>query len=244
MQFSSPLIIGRFLRRYQRFFADVEVPDRGVVVAHCANTGSMKTCLEPGTLAWLSEARPGRKLAYTWEVAERDGVRIYVNPAGANGLVTEAIQGQRIPELRGYERLRREVKYGQASRVDFLLEGRAPELAGTESGTPHDSCYVEVKNVTMDGSGGRAAFPDAVTERGRRHIEELEGRTAEGHRAVLFFCIARTDAELFVPADAIDPAYGKALRRAYARGVEVLAYRVAITPEGVELTTSIPVDLS
>lgn len=231
MLFRTPLTIGKVLRRYQRFFVDVELDDGQLVIAHCANTGSMKTCLEPGTRAWLSEARPDRKLKYTWEVAEWGDTRIYVNPAGANGLVAEAITQERIPELSGYSNLRREVKYGAGSRIDLLLE-RDEERA-----------FVEVKNVTLLAGSGRAAFPDAVTERGRKHIEELIAVVQAGQRGVLFFCVARTDARAFEPADAVDPAYGAALRRAVAAGVEILAYGVSIEAEEIRLTGRLPVEM-
>lgn len=230
MRFSTPILRGRLLRRYQRFFADVELDDGRVVVAHCPNTGTMKTCLEPGTRAWITKAaRPGRKLEYTWEVAEQGSTLIYVNPAGANTVVAEAVQDGTIPELAGYTGLRREVKYGESSRIDLLLE-RA-----------EDRCYVEVKNVTLLVGPGCAAFPDAVTERGRKHLEELMRVAQGGQRAVLFFCLARTDCSRFEPADAIDPKYGRALRQAVAHGVEVLAYGVTIHSEGIHLGERRPV---
>ena len=231
MRFSTELVEGRLLRRYQRFFADVELDDGTVVVAHCPNTGSMKTCLEPGTRAWLTRARPGRKLAYTWEVAECGDARIYVHPAGANGLVAEAIDGGVIRELTGYETLRWEVRYGTGSRIDLLL-GRGEEL-----------CYVEVKNATLRIAPGRAAFPDAVTARGKKHLEELTEVVRSGHRGVVFFAVSRTDCTTFEPADDIDPAYGVALRAALAAGVEALAYGVSIDREEVRLTRRIPIVL-
>ncbi len=227
MQFKSELIEGRLLRRYKRFFADVELTSGEVVVAHCPNTGSMKTCIEPEARAWLTRARPGRKLAYTWEVAEIGDTRIYVNPVGANALVAEAITDGSIPELAGYTQLRREVRYGDRSRIDILLEG------------PPDSnrppCYVEVKNVTLRVGAGCSAFPDAVTERGRKHLAELTRVVSSGARAVMFYCISRTDCDSFTSADDIDPAYGAALRTALESGVEVLAYGVAIETAGIRL---------
>ena len=229
MRFATELVEGRLLRRYQRFLAEVELDDGSVVVAHCPNTGSMKTCLEPGTRAWLSRARPERKLAYTWEVAECGDARIYVHPARANELVAEAITGSVIRELAGYETLRREVRYGKASRIDLLL-GRGEEL-----------CYVEVKNATLRVAPGRAAFPDAVTVRGKKHLEELTEMVRSGHRGVVFFVVSRTDCASFEPADDIDPAYGAALRAALAAGVEALAYGVSIDHQEVRLTRRLPI---
>lgn len=229
MKFATELVEGELLRRYQRFFADVKLADGSVVVAHCANTGSMATCLEPGTRAWLTRAREGRKLAFTWEVAELGKTRIYVNPAGANALVAEAITNETIEELVGYASLRREVRYGTGSRIDLLLEGEGA------------ACYVEVKNVTLRVGARRAAFPDAVTTRGTRHLQELTRVVESGERAVALFCVARTDCDTFEPADHIDPVYAATLRRAAAAGVEMLAYRVSIDRRGVRLGRRVPV---
>lgn len=228
MRFATELIEGKLLRRYQRFLADVELDDGSVVVAHCPNTGSMKTCLEPGTRAWLTRARPGRKLGFTWEVAERGDTRIYVHPAGANGLVAEAITEGVVDELSGYPTLRREVRYGKDSRIDLLLE------------RGEERCYVEVKNATLRFDRDRAAFPDAVTARGKKHLEELMRVVREGHRGVVFFCVGRTDCTSFEPADGIDPAYGATLRAALAEGVEALAYRVSIDRRQVRITQRLP----
>lgn len=229
MRFASELVEGRLLRRYQRFLADVELSDGRVVVAHCANTGSMTTCLEPGTRAWLTRAREGRKLPFTWEVAEHDKTRIYVNPAGANGLVAEAVAKGTLGELAGYAELRREVRYGTNSRIDLLLEGE------------RGRCFVEVKNATLRVAPRRAAFPDAVTARGTKHLEELVRVVQSGDRAVVLFCVARTDCDSFEPADSIDPTYAATLRRAAASGVEMLAYRVSIDRRGVRLSRRVPV---
>lgn len=229
MFFPTELIEGVLVRRYQRFLADVRLADGSVVVAHCPNTGSMKTCLEPGTRAWLSPARPGRKLAYTWEVAEQAEARIYVNPAGANLLAAEAITAGAVPELSAYPSLRREVRYGAGSRIDLLLQREA------------EHCYVEVKNATLRLGPGRVAFPDAVTARGTKHLLELMEMVRQGHRAVIFFCVGRTDAEVFEPAVSIDPLYCATLARAVRSGVEALAYGVEIDRRQVVLEKRLPV---
>lgn len=226
-----PLLQGTLEKRYKRFLADVRLDSGEVVTAHCANPGSMKSVLDPPPRVWLSRARPGRKLPYTWEVAEREEGRIYVNPVAANRLVVEALEGGRIPELLGYDLLQTEVRYGERSRIDILLTG-APGRA-----------YVEVKNVTLSLGEGRAAFPDSVTTRGTKHLLELVRVVEQGHRGVLFFCVSRTDARQVEPAEAIDPTYAQTLRDAVARGVEVVAYGGDITLQGFELERAVPVRL-
>lgn len=232
MKFQSPIIQATFLRRYKRFFADFELPDGSVVTAHCANPGSMKSCLVPGAAAWLTEsANPKRKLPYTWEVVECDGALVFVNPARANDVVFAGIRAGVVPELANYTDVEREVVVSEQSRIDFVLTG------------PSGVCYVEVKNVTMALAPGQAAFPDSVTARGTKHLGELEALARQRKRAVLFFCVARQDAKEVRPADVIDPAYGNALRRAIGGGVEVLAYQCAISRAGVELNRRVPLVL-
>jgi sugar fermentation stimulation protein A len=231
MKFPAPLVSGRLVARYKRFFADVALRGGEVVTAHCANPGSMRTCAEPGAKVWLlGSSDPKRRLAWTWELAEIGGDLVAVNTARANQVVAEALAARAIPELGPYDVVRREAKAG-ASRIDFLLED-----AGRRT-------WVEVKCATMDGGGGAAAFPDSVTDRGARHVAELARLRARGDRAVLLFCVARAGVTRVRPADEIDPTYGAALRRAAARGVEVLAYRAAIDRRGIALADRIPVDL-
>jgi sugar fermentation stimulation protein A len=223
---------GRLLRRYKRFFADVELADGRVVVSHCANPGSMTGCLRERARVWLSESdSPTRRLRFTWELVEAErGHLVCVNTARANQVVAEALP--RLPELRGWGDMRREVRYGERSRVDFLLR-RGRRL-----------CYLEVKSVTLDLGRRVAGFPDSVTERGRRHLEELITTRAAGHRAVLLFAVGRTGARSVRPADDIDPRYGEALRRAVRSGVEVLAYATRLSPTGMSVSRRLPVDFS
>jgi sugar fermentation stimulation protein A len=230
-----PLTEGRLLRRYQRFLADVELADGTVVTAHCPNTGSMQGCKDPGSRVWLSASdNPKRKLPWTWEIVEADGVLVGLHTGRTNALVREAIEAGRIPALAGYQRLRGEVPYGgpdgRRSRIDLLLEadGRPP-------------CYVEVKNVTAAVTGGLGYFPDAVTERGTKHLREMAEEVARGHRAVLFFCVQRGDVREVRPADHIDPEYGRTLRQVLAQGVEVLAYGAEVLPSGIQLLHPLPV---
>lgn len=230
MKFQGQLVDATFVRRYKRFFADFELSDGSIVTAHCANPGAMKTCLLPGAPAWLSCAQNAkRRLQYTWEVVDYNGVRIFVNPARANDVVLAGIRSGIVSELCDYSVIEREVLISERSRIDFVLRG------------PARTCYVEVKNVTMGVGAGQAAFPDAVTKRGTKHLRDLQALAERGERALLFYCVARNDATSVLPADDIDPEYGAALRQAVGGGVEVLAYRCRITRDGVELSERVPV---
>lgn len=220
-----PLLIpGRLIKRYKRFLADIELEDGSVVTAHCPNSGSMLGCNRSGSPVMLSRSdNPTRKLAYTWELVQVDRWWVGLNTMLPNRLVEEAILNGTITELQGYARLRREVAYGsERSRIDLLLEG--------EQGR----CYVEVKNVTLV-EDDRALFPDAITERGQKHLRELQEVVQSGHRGVILFTVQRGDGRAVAPADAIDPAYGKLLRKAVANGVEALAYRAVVTPHEIRL---------
>jgi len=232
MFFESPLTQGRFVRRYKRFFADVELADGTEVVAHCANSGSMKGCLEPGCEAWLSRSSdPNRKLAWSLELLRPFGALCLVNTARPNALVYEAVTAGAVPELAGYADARREVKYGdEGSRIDLLLTG---------PGRP--DCYVEVKSATMGVGGGVTRFPDAVTTRGTKHLRELALMASRGHRAVLLFCASRDDTRVVEPADDIDAEYARTLRAVVREGVEVLAYRASLSPTEVRLAERVGV---
>ena len=232
MRFDPPLIRGTLLRRYKRFLADVRLDDGSFVTAHTPNTGSMKTCAEPGSTVWLSiSTNPRRKLAHTWELASASGVLVGVHTHLANLLALEAIQGGCWPELQGYAHQRREVPYGQNSRVDILLED-----------AQRVDCYVEVKNVTWVRED-RAVFPDAVSVRAKKHMEELARQVALGCRAAVLFMVQREDCQVMSPADDIDPAYGKALREAARAGVMVLACRARISSAEIVPDTPLPVAL-
>lgn len=216
MKFDPPLQQGILRQRYKRFFADVELASGELITVHCPNTGSMKHCVVPGTPCWFSLSdNPKRKLAGTLEITTTTlGHQAGVNTARPNQLAREAIAAGLIPELAGYEQTRAEVRYGnEKSRIDLLLTGNG-----------RADCYVEVKNVTLEAGDGLITFPDAVTARGAKHLRELMAMVADGHRAVLLFCVQHTGAQRVAPADDIDPVYGKTLREAIAAGVEVLAY--------------------
>ncbi len=230
MKFAPPLERGVFLRRYKRFFAEVGLPDGEMLTLHCANTGSMRNCQVSGTPCWFSRtADPRRKLPGTLEIVTTgDGRLAGVNTGRANRLVEEAITAGCIEALRGYEGVRREVRYGEEnSRIDFLLEGRSAP------------CYVEVKSVTLSLGDSRAAFPDAITRRGTKHLRELEAMVAAGARAVLLFCVQLSAIDTVVPAEDIDPDYARALRQARSRGVEVLAWGCRLGPEEIALESEL-----
>jgi sugar fermentation stimulation protein A len=231
MKFPAQLVAGRLIRRYKRFLADVQL-EGGVVTAACPNTGSMLGCCEPGSRVWLSESnRATRKYRHTWEIVEVGKVLVGINTGLPNALVAEAIGAGAIPELAGYSTLRREVAFGEeSSRVDLLLEDptRAP-------------CYVEVKNVTAAVSKGVALFPDAVSERGAKHLRELMRLKAAGLRPVQVYCVQRGDVAEVRPADAIDPDYGRTLRQALEAGVEVMAYRAKVSAREIRIERRIPV---
>lgn len=231
MRFPPALIPGTLVRRYQRFFADVRLADGRLVTAHCPNSGSMLGCLAAGSPVYLSHHPDrGRRLLYTWEMVRVGRAWVGINTLWPNRLVVEAIDNGVLAELQGYEEIRREVQIGRGTRLDLSLEG------------PGRRCYVEVKNVTLR-TGRLAAFPDAVTERGARHLRELVRLARRGHRAALVFVVQRGDCDAFRPADEIDPTYGRLLRRAVRESVEVLAYEARVTPRGISLVRRLPLVL-
>ena len=241
MRFAAQLIPATLKRRYKRFLADVELPDGSTITAHIANPGAMIGLQTPGARVWLSKSPSAkRKLPYSWELIEADfgaGAELVgVNTMHPNAVVAEALAERAIPELAGYSCIRREVKYGQglfgkASRVDFLLEhpGRPP-------------CYLEVKNVHMMRRQGLAEFPDTVTARGARHLDELAAMAASGARAVILFVIQIGSSTRFALARDIDPAYGMAFGRAGAAGVEAIAYACRLSHDGVLLARPVPIE--
>jgi len=233
MRIQVPALEGRLQKRYKRFLADVELEDGSVVTAHCPNTGSLLGCKEPGSKVLLRDSENDkRKLRYTWQAIQVGRVWVNVDTGLPNALVLEAAQNASIPEFEGWDGVRREVKYGKNSRIDVLLE--------KDSG---EKLYVEVKNTTL-AEGRVGLFPDAVTERGKKHLEELMDVVADGQRAAMFFVVSRSDVDTFRPADDIDPAYGETLRRAVKAGVEIIAYSTKVTKRTFELAERLVLDLS
>jgi sugar fermentation stimulation protein A len=235
MKFATPLKRGRLLKRYKRFLADIELDSGETITATCPNTGSMLGLCDPGTYVWVSESdSPTRKYAHTWELVENDlgkgPLLVGINTGHPNRIVAEAIAENRITPLKGYASAKREQKYGKSSRIDILLEDENRGRA-----------YVEIKNVHLMRKPGLAEFPDSVTERGLKHLEELTSTVEAGHRAVMMFLIQRSDATRMSPCVDIDPAYAETLARAIEHGVEALAYRCDISPEEIRLSRSVPI---
>ena len=229
MRFNGELVPATLIRRYKRFLADVELADGSVTTVHVANPGAMIGLQAPGARVWLSRSmNKARKLPLSWELVEADfgaGLELAgLNTGHPNAIVAEALAALAIPELAGYATIRREVKYGKASRVDFLLEG---------PGRP--SCYLEIKNVHLMRRPGLAEFPDSVTARGARHLDELSAMVAQGFRAAMLFVIQIGSADRFALARDLDPAYGAAFDRARAAGVEAFAYKCTLERDGITL---------
>ena len=234
-----PLQPARLIKRYKRFLADVDLPDKSSITLHCPNTGSLKNCLYPGNRVWYSDSgNPKRKYPCTWYFIEDPQQNIIgIHTGLSNQLAREAILSGRIVDLSGYGKVMSEVRYGaQNSRIDFYLSDHEKELP---------ECYVEVKNVSLLSQDGVGLFPDAVTVRGQKHLEELTLVRQQGYRAVLLFCVQHSGITRLMPADQIDPIYGSLLRKAAAEGVEILAYGARFDMEisRVELDTALPVIL-
>lgn len=223
-----PLLSGTLVKRYKRFFAEIELDSGELITAHCANTGPMTGVYIPGNRVLVSQSdSKTRKLPYTWEmieVQESEPTWVGVNTALPNRVIKAALQAQLFPELKAYTQVLGEVAYGQdkKSRVDFLL---------TEGDVSTPRIYVEVKNTTWT-QGHTALFPDTVTTRGQKHLRELT-QLLPDHRAVMLYFINRGDCTHFAPGDSADPLYGKLLREAIALGLEVLPCRFQLTPEGI-----------
>jgi sugar fermentation stimulation protein A len=235
MRFPSKLIPATLARRYKRFLADVVLDNGDMLTVHVANPGAMTGLDRPFSRIWLSNSEnPQRKLQFSWELVEADfgnGPELVgVNTGNPNNIVADIIGTGLIPQLRDYTAVRREVKYGANSRVDFLLESEA-----------RPPCYLEIKNVHLMRKPGLAEFPDCVTERGARHLDELAVVVAGGARAVQLYVIQIPSADRFAVARDIDKAYAAAFDRARARGVEMLAWRCVVTVDGIDLSIPVPI---
>ena len=232
MKFDPPLIEARLVKRYKRFLADVEMPTGKIATVHCANPGSMLGLIKPGNRAWISDSQnPKRKLRYSLEILEVDGVMVGINTSHPNKLAKEAIEAERIPILAGYETLRTEVKYGENSRIDILLQ---------DENKP--DTYVEVKNVHFKRTTGLHEFPDSVTARGAKHLDEMAREVEKGNRAVMLYVIQRADGDNFQIAHDLDPNYFDAFKRANAKGVEAIAIRCNVDIEGIEAIDLLPIN--
>lgn len=230
MDFPQPLVRGRLVQRYKRFFADVVLDDGTPLTAHCPNPGKMLGLNDPGLTCWLSKSDdPKRKLAHTLELVEADGGVVGINTLHPNRLVAEALAADLIPEVAGYTSHRREVRYGENSRIDFLLEH--PD---------RPRCWLEIKNVHLMRTPGLAEFPDCVAARSTKHLRELAHVVSRGERAVVLFVVQRTDCDRFRPAADCDPKFAAALAEVADAGVEVLVYGCEIDHSRVTLTRPMP----
>ncbi len=236
MKYASPLASAKLLKRYKRFLADVRLPDGQEITIHCPNTGSMKNCAEPGWQIWYSTSdNPHRKYPHTWELARTHrGDYIGINTGRANDIIAEAIERGRVETLRGYSSIRKEVSYGdEKSRIDLLLTSAHLK-----------DCYVEIKSVTLleqPVSHGIGFFPDAISERGSRHLRELARVATSGQRAVLCFCVQHSGIQEVRPAAHIDPDYANALAIAMKAGVEVIACKVRLSTRSSTVGRLLPV---
>lgn len=240
MQLKQPLQQAILLKRYKRFLADIELENGERITIHCPNTGSMKNCQQAGSRVWYTDSKnPKRKYPCTWQIVEVDSSYLVgINTGLANKLVYEAIDEGRIEQLASYSKIRTEVAYGeQGSRIDILLDN--PEQDGASA------CYVEVKNVSLGIGQGVGLFPDSVTTRGQKHLQELMYMAAQGHRAVLLFCVQHSGIQQISPADELDPEYGRLLRLAARSGVEVLAYgaKFDVDNSSIKIASQLPVIL-
>lgn len=253
LKLNRPILQGTLIERQKRFLAQVRLADGSVITAACANTGSMKSCNEPGRTVILGDSEnPERRYRYTWELIDMGQGWVNVNTGIPNWAVEQFVLADAIPELMGYPFIRREVKYGKddASRIDLLLTNTpAPKKRKKDADpvprckvTDAPDCYVEVKNTSMR-DGEFSLFPDSVTERGQKHLTELTKLAKKGIGAAMVYFCGRTDTRAFRPADEIDPEYGKLLRKAAKAGVLVLPYQFAFTGSEIRLVRKLPVQL-
>jgi len=230
LNFKQSLVHGTLIKRYKRFLADVKLDDGTEVIAHCTNSGSMKSCLENGAEVYLTPVTdPKRRTKFTWEMIKINGSWVGINTANPNKLAFEAISAGLITELSGYTNVKREVVFGD-SRFDIFAENE------------NEQCFVEVKNVSLK-EGKYALFPDAVTTRGQKHLKTLMEVKAAGIRAVMLYIVQRTDVEVFAPAIDIDQEYAKGLKQAVNAGVEVIVFQVEVTPEEIYIKKKLPVEI-
>ena len=232
MQFKQELQPGVLLKRYKRFLADIELEDGRSITVHCPNTGSMLGCSEPGSPVMISRSdNPGRKYPHTLEMVQTGSVWVGVNTALTNKLVREALENEVVKEFGRLDTIVQEVKTSAHSRLDFLLERGGTRI------------YMEVKNCSLAESRA-AMFPDAVTARGTKHLHELAALKKQGHKAAVFFCVQRQDADYFMPAHHIDPVYTETLVNVASEGVMVLAYQADVSPRGIAIARKLPVKLA
>ena len=229
MKFSNNLIKAKFVKRYKRFFSDHILENGQLVTAHCPNTGAMTGVAKEGVTSWLSESdNPKRKLKWTWELTQENDTIVGVNTHNPNKIIQEAINNKEIKELLNYKTLKREVKYGVNSKIDIFLQDENKV-----------NCYVEIKNVHLSREKGLAEFPDGITSRGTKHLNELINATKKGFKSYLLFVIQREDCNKFMIAKDIDPEYSKTLIKAIKHNVKILCYDCKFLSKGIILNNKI-----
>lgn len=230
MIFKEKLVHGTLIKRYKRFLADVKLDDGSVVVAHCTNSGSMKSCLEDGAEVYLSPVNDStRKTKFTWEMIKIKDDWVGINTGNPNKIAFEAVREGKLAKLPQYKSVTREVVFGD-SRFDLFAENET------------EKCFIEVKNVSLK-EGKYALFPDSITTRGQKHLKTLMEVKAAGMRAVMLYIVQRSDVEVFAPAENIDPEYAKALKLAVTAGVEVIAVVAKVDPEKIEISHQLPIKI-
>lgn len=228
MQFSSILEEAILIRRYKRFLADVRLPDGQELTIHCPNSGSMRSCSEPGSPVMYSTSdNPKRKYPNTLEMIRVHDTWVGVNTSLTNGIVAEALEGGVIGEFTEFDSLKREVKTSEGNRLDIMLSSGDEQI------------YIEVKNCSLV-EDNCALFPDAVTVRGTKHLNELARLVNLGHTGVIFYLVQHRGAKRFKPAAAIDPLYAKTLAAVHRQGVIILVYQAEVTPDSIQVTRALP----
>ncbi|THB77872.1 MAG: DNA/RNA nuclease SfsA [Desulfobulbaceae bacterium] len=232
MKFISKLQEAKLVRRYKRFLADIEHPDGSVTTIHCPNSGSMMGCAKPGSLVRYSTSdNLKRKYPHTLEMVKSKGIWVGVNTSLTNRIVAEAFLAGKIEGYRDFSELKHEVKISERSRLDLMLK--------YESGK---KTYIEIKNCSLV-EDGWAQFPDAVTTRGTKHLNELQKLVKQGHEAMIFFLVQRSDGKKFKPAFQIDPIYGQTLKQVVRSGVKVLVYQARVSKVGISVSGQLPFSL-
>jgi sugar fermentation stimulation protein A len=230
MNFENKLIPGLFIKRYKRFFVDVKINNK-IITAHCPNTGSMYGLLKRGNKVWISKSNnPNRKLKYTLEIIEDNKSKVGVNTLFTNKIVLHALQNNLIKEFKGFSEIKPETKFGKNTRFDFLITDKK------------NKSFIEVKNVTLSRKKGLAEFPDAVTTRGLKHINELENAGKKNYKIFIIFLIQRNDCEFFTIAKDIDPDYAKALKIAVKNKLNILCYDCKFSSKGIKLNKQIKIN--
>jgi len=230
MNFENKLIPGLFIKRYKRFFVDVKINNK-IITAHCPNTGSMYGLLKKGNKVWISKSNnPNRKLKYTLEIIEDNKSKVGVNTLFTNKIVLHALQNNLIKEFKGVSEIKPETRFGKNTRFDFLITDKK------------NKSFIEVKNVTLSRKKSLAEFPDAVTTRGLKHINELENAGKKNYKIFIIFLIQRDDCEVFTIAKDIDPDYAKALKLAVKNKLNILCYDCKFSSKGIKLNKQIKIN--